>query len=751
MQSGGTAADVGGGAASARSGDVPHVLVRLEPLTGVALALHGVAVLAVDPGAWAWSVLVGAGVVLVASLAGLAGRRRPRDVAARAGLVLVVGAALQVVPSPVASYVLLWFFVLSAVYPLVVPPRFGALLVLAVPLVYLGVVAVDAAGPGRASDGTVAIGVIRALSLAFVGAFSLLAADAYRRSAADRDGTLALLDGFVESAPVGMAFLDRDLRVRRVNGALARLDAVPREGHLGRRVEEVLADPGVADAARAALQTRQAVVDLETTAPAPGDPTRTGYWKSSYFPVAAAGEVLGVGVVVTDLTSQVESDERLAHSATHDGLTGLPNRVLLADRLAVALAQADRSQGLVAVMFCDLDRFKVVNDSLGHSAGDVLLRAVARRLAESVRPGDTLARLGGDEFAAVCAGVADLDEARGLGERLRRAVAEPVAVGGRSVSVTASVGLALAAGVPGTDGVEALLRDADVALYAAKDGGRDRVSVADERRRVTASARLDTEDDLRRAVAAQEIRVAYQPVAAMATIDPDGRVEEDGAGRLGFEALARWWSRSSGEVPPSTFIPLAEDLGLILEIGDQVLRRACEAAVRWRYRHARPITVAVNLSARQLAQPGVTELVEGVLRDSGLPPSALQLEITESVLVSDVVRSAERISALRALGVQVAIDDFGTGYSSLAYLRDLPVDVLKIDRSFVNRLPDDERLLGAIVDLAHTLDVVAVAEGVETAEQLEVLRRIGCDRVQGFLLSPPLSPDQTERFLAGQG
>ena len=267
MRPGGNAAGAGATTPPGPRGDVPPTLVRLEPLTGVALALHGTAVLAVDPGPWSWAVLLGA------------------------GLVLLVGAALQTVPSPVASYVLLWFFVLAAVYPLVVPPRFGTVLVLAVPLVYLGLVALDATGPGRVRDGTVAIGVIRALSLAFVGAFSLLAADAYRRSAADRDGTLALLDGFVESAPVGMAFLD-----------------------------------GVADAARTALETRRAVFDLETTAPAPGDPARTGYWKSSYFPVAAAGEVLGVGVVVTDLTSQVESDERLAHSATHDGLTGLPNR-----------------------------------------------------------------------------------------------------------------------------------------------------------------------------------------------------------------------------------------------------------------------------------------------------------------------------------------------------------------------------------------------------------------------------------------
>ncbi|HEX2039798.1 MAG TPA: EAL domain-containing protein [Acidimicrobiales bacterium] len=416
------------------------------------------------------------------------------------------------------------------------------------------------------------------------------------------------------------------------------------------------------------------------------------------------------------------------HQATHDALTGLPNRTLVIDRLTHALARSRRTPRGLAVLFVDLDRFKVVNDSLGHSVGDEVLIQIAERLQSAVRPGDTVSRLAGDEFVVVCEEFEDEADLLRLGERMAHAIARPLHLYGRETIITASIGIAIAC--PETR-AEDLLRDADVAMYRAKERGRSRIEVFDEAMRTRMLDRLETEHALRVAIQQGALVLHYQPTVCLTT----GRV-------LSFEALVRWQHPERGLVPPSEFVPLAEDTGLIVPLGRWALRTACEQLAAWRT--ARPeldhLQVSVNLSARQFADPHLVALVSEALAASALPPDRLWLEITESALMEEAEATVDTLRALRALGVRISIDDFGTGYSSLSYLKRFPVDVLKIDRSFVDGLgvdPEDQAIVTAIVSLARALGLGVVAEGVETAEQLDEVRRLGCNSVQGYYLGRP--------------
>jgi PAS domain S-box-containing protein len=480
---------------------------------------------------------------------------------------------------------------------------------------------------------------------------------------------------------------------------------------------------------------------------------------------------------VRDISERRRLEVQLARQALHDRLTGLPNRVLLRDRLENALARTLRHRSTVALLIFDIDRFKVVNDSLGHEGGDRLLVAVAERLTRMLRPGDTLARMGGDEYAMLCEDVSGRDEAAALAGRVLDSFeghfsiattgydggAEVSGPGGTTttdsgpaggdmgnrdirmsgdrtdVAVTVSVGVALATG--DDSDADLIMRDADVAMYRAKQRGRGRFEVFDEAMRTDAVDRLSVENDLRRAIRQGQLRLFYQPIVHIDT----GQI-------AGFEALVRWQHPVRGLLSPAEFIPPAEDTGLIVPLGRCVLGEACLQAAAWQRRRGanRPLRISVNVSAKQLAYPGWAAEVAATLAETGLEPSHLVLEITESVLMEDAEASAAPLEELRRLGVRVAIDDFGTGYSSLGYLRRLPVDVLKIDKSFIDGVakgPHESALARAVVKLARTLGLDAVAEGVTDRRQLSELRRLRCPYGQGYYFSRPQPPEVVAELL----
>jgi diguanylate cyclase (GGDEF)-like protein/PAS domain S-box-containing protein len=429
------------------------------------------------------------------------------------------------------------------------------------------------------------------------------------------------------------------------------------------------------------------------------------------------------------------AQERLAHQALHDPLTELPNRALFLDRLALGLARLRRRHSSLAVLFADLDRFKLVNDSLGHDAGDQLLVAVAGRLREVLRPGDTLARFGGDEFAVLCEDVAQNDVVP-IADRILECLAGPLHLANGEVFVTMSLGIALATSPD--EQPEALLRDADAAMYLAKDRGRARHELFDEAMRDRSMERLALESALRRAIDRDELVAFYQPIVALA----DGAITS-------AEALVRWQHPERGLLEPAEFVPLAEESGLIVAIDRWVLERACHQAGRWQH-DGSAVTVGLNLSARQLTRPGLIDTVRQALDDGGADPHHLWVEITESVLMEDADLAGTVLGRLRALGVRVCVDDFGTGYSSLSYLTRFPVDALKIDRSFVSGLTSnagDAAVVEAVVGMAHSLGLAVVAEGVETADQVARLRDLGCDAAQGYWFARPGPADDVSELL----
>jgi len=440
------------------------------------------------------------------------------------------------------------------------------------------------------------------------------------------------------------------------------------------------------------------------------------------------GEVTGMQGTCQDITERMEAEAALSHNALHDSLTGLPNRSLLLDRIEVTLARSARFGKRVAVLFLDLDRFKLINDTRGHAAGDVVLQAVAERLRAAVRPSDTVGRLGGDEFVVVCEEAVGVWEATVLGERLIRTLEEPFPVEGGEVFVTASVGIAIAERSTSADD---LLRDADVAMYQAKQRGRARCEFFDEGMRTEAARRLETVTALHRALERNEIETHYQPMIDL------------GSGVIvGVEALVRWNHPERGLIPPNMFIPLAEEQGLIVPIGATVLDDACRQWARWRsdLPAREPLVLNVNISARQLHSPDFLESIRAVLQAYGVDPGALCLELTESVLIEDVEAQRHTLAGLRALGVGLSIDDFGTGYSSLTYLKRFPVNGIKIDQTFVaglGRDAYDSAIIESVIGLAHAVGLHVTAEGVETLDQLLRLRALGCDFAQGYYFARP--------------
>ena len=448
-----------------------------------------------------------------------------------------------------------------------------------------------------------------------------------------------------------------------------------------------------------------------------------------------------VTVIVYLISKSLDSAHREnRYRAPHDDLTGLPNRALFADRLQQAIERSTRDQNLRAVLFMDLDHFKVVNDSLGHRAGDELLVTVARRLQACLRPGDTVARLGGDEFTVLLDGIADVGDAIRIFERIAGALEEPIELGWRQVFISMSAGIALME--DGSIRPETLLRNADVAMYEAKKEGKAGCKVFNSGMYTKALRRLEMENDLRRAIERGELRVYYQPKVLLST----GKI-------IGMEALVRWEHPERGLVLPDEFIPLAEETGLIVSLGQWVLRETCRQAREWQeqYPTASSLATSVNLSVKQFREPNLVRNLKEILREHGSDPRCLQLEITESVVAYDVEYAVGVLRKLKGLGVRLAIDDFGTGYSSLVSLQRFPFDDLKIDRGFVAGLREnsqDEAIAGLVIDLAHALGMRAIAEGVETVEQLARLRGMGCDQGQGSYFWKPLTSEAVTALLA---
>jgi diguanylate cyclase (GGDEF)-like protein/PAS domain S-box-containing protein len=550
----------------------------------------------------------------------------------------------------------------------------------------------------------------------------------------------------VASLQEGLIVVGRDGDIESVNPAAEVLLNTPATDLLGRDLASInLLNgqgfalnreriPGVS--ARATGEPDDAVVGLGPASSWSSNPQDPGIrWLSfGARPLVTGQPPYAVALSFTDVTERLAAAQALQHQANHDPLTSLGNRTLVVASLNEALDAINRDGGQISVVFIDLDHFKVVNDSLGHGVGDEVLVEVGARLRSEIRAGDVAGRLGGDEFVVISRMQASVVDIEHFADRLRLAVWQPMCIGGRSVVVNASAGVAVVT-APTSATADDVLRDADIAMYRAKSQGRGRHELFDLDLRTQALRRMQLEEDLRVAIATDQISVAFQLTVALLPGLANG-----------VEALARWDHPTLGPIPPSEFIPVAEESGLIVPLGARILELACRQTARWRAEQPElaDLEVGVNLSARQLRDPNMLRTVMETLNRTGLPATALWLEITESMLMSDPESAAAVLHALHRAGVKLAIDDFGTGYSSLAYLRKFPVQVLKIDRSFVMAMQhnaDDAAIVTSVITLAHALDLRVVAEGVEQSSQLDALRALGCDFVQGFLLCRPSDAD----------
>jgi len=454
-----------------------------------------------------------------------------------------------------------------------------------------------------------------------------------------------------------------------------------------------------------------------------------------------AGQAVRMAGSQTDITERKAAEQRLLHDALHDALTGLPNRALFMDRLGHAITRSRRNtEYTFAVMFLDLDRFKVINDSLGHSAGDQLLTAIAARLASCLRPGDTVARLGGDEFIILLEDMSDPNATSDTAERLQSVLAEPLQLDGHDVFTTASIGVTLS--TLGYNNSEDMVRDADTAMYHAKMRGKSCHVIFDPIMHAQAMSQLQLESDLRWAIEREELRVYYQPIVLLQS-----------GGIVGFEALVRWQHPQRGLLYPVDFIMIAEETGLIVPLGWWVLNEACRQIRAWQtqFSDVESLSINVNLSAKQLTQSDVVGRIAQALEQAGLEPHYLKLEITETTLIESNEATLATLTSIRELGVQFCIDDFGTGYSSLSYLHHFPIDILKIDRSFISRIGakgDQGEIVQTILTLAKTLGLEAVAEGTETTQQLDLLKIFQCDYGQGWLFSRAVDQEHATALLA---
>ena len=552
------------------------------------------------------------------------------------------------------------------------------------------------------------------------------------------DERILFLRDVLERLHLLAAMIDEQGRIHFCNDPLLRACGYLAEEVIGKDWFDVFVPAAERETRRAEHRLQKAPVSSELSILTRDGEPRLLAWNAIVLR-DGQGKVVGAAGIGSDVTESRRDAEKLLHNAFHDSLTGLPNRALFIERLSHRLAlEKRRPQNAFSVLFLDVDRFKVINDSLGHVRGDELLAEVGRRIQSLLRPGDTVARLGGDEFTVLLEDVPDRAAARGIASRLVGELQAPFVIGGQEVFSGASIGIAH--GDAGYARPEDILRDADTALYRAKAQGRGRWVEFDSTMHERAVELLQLETDLRRALERRELRLHYQPVVSLAS----GEI-------VGAEALVRWQHPERGLVPPSEFIPLAEETGLIVPIGGWVLLEACRRMKEWQERLARPgLEIGVNLSSKQFQAPGLVAEVAAALQQTGLAPGALRLEVTESLLMDKHPRVADTMTELRAMGVRIDLDDFGTGYSSLSYLHQYPIDTLKIDRSFVARMATTDEgleIVHTILSLAQSLDMEVVAEGVETEDQLRLLRQLHCAYAQGYHLSRPVDGDQFELML----
>ncbi|WP_342118254.1 putative bifunctional diguanylate cyclase/phosphodiesterase [Pseudoduganella sp. OTU4001] len=557
----------------------------------------------------------------------------------------------------------------------------------------------------------------------------LLRAHQAMRELAHNAMRMRLAASVFEASNDAILICDRHNRIISTNAAFTRITGYPAQGVLGQDPSLLFADVG------ARIQYQTMWETLAANNAWQGEfacRRRNGDSFPAWFSMSlcrdASGEPEHYIALFTDISLRKVQEQRITHLAFHDELSGLPNRRLVADRLAVALAQAKRDDSQVAVLFVDVDRFKNINDSLGHACGDLLLQQVAQRLQGALRGGDTVGRMGGDEFVLLCPGSGHGAAIAARAQDMLAQLAQPYEIMGMQLHVSASMGIAC---YPDDgDTPEVLVRNADAAMYLAKEQGRNNFQFYAPELNASILSRLKLEMELRHALAARQFELYYQPKVAMA----DGRL-------CGAEALIRWRNSEGQLVPPNRFIPVAEECGLIGAIGDWVLAEACRQYAAWRAAGLPVPALAVNVSARQFAQPEFADAMGRMLEQRGMPPGSIELELTESMLMSDVRRTGATLERLKQLGFSLAIDDFGTGFSSLNYLRHFPLDVLKIDQSFVRELLQDRAALAivqSIIALARALNLETVAEGVETEPQRALLQEQGCGAMQGYLLARPM-------------
>ncbi len=542
-----------------------------------------------------------------------------------------------------------------------------------------------------------------------------------------------------EATTEGIMILSLDWRVEAVNRAYSEIT--------GHSETEVVGRPPPFLTARGAAPDLAAVIakSVRTAGRWDDDPRaqrKNGEFYSERLTVSAVrdeqAEIVGYVAILADVTQRRQDEERVRYQANYDSLTGLPNRSLFMDRLTQAVNTAERSAHRVAVMFIDLDGFKLVNDTLGHEVGDELLREAARRLSANIRAGDTVARIGGDEFTVVMPALVDSHPAPVVAQRIITSLEQPFRFNRQEAMVSASIGITVFP--DDARDVQALLRNADAAMYQAKEQGKANYQFYTADLNAQATERLAMKNGLVKALRRNELQLDFQPRRELAS----GRV-------TGVEALLRWNSRDLGPVPPSKFIPVAEETGAIGPIGEWVLGVACDRERSWRAEGIHDVRVAINLSGRQLRQPNIVSIIAARIERAGVTPDGLEIEITESMVMRDADHSAATLRSLAAMGIRIILDDFGTGNSSLSVLKRFPVDMIKIDQTLVGPINTDQEsleIVRAIVSMGHSLRRRVIAEGVETEDQARRLAELQCDEIQGYLVSPPIAADEIDRFVA---